>query len=123
MKKISSSSVLSYATKFVRQAQEMNVRIDTDKMKIELDRVVKKGMELILTQFLNTKPISSVQVNIVYDPQSKKVAFKTLTNNGNKEVEQEISTALMKFEPKTSPVVAKYSKNSPLDYKYLEMEV
>ena len=93
-------------------------------MKKELDSTLGKTIQQILTEFLNTKPISSVDLHINYDPSSKKITFQPITNNGNKEVESEINSSLTKFIPKASAIVAKYQKDKPLNsYKYLSMEV
>lgn len=122
MKKISSFRVLSYAQNFVRHAQTFEYSVDA--MKKELDTAVGKNIQQILTEFLNTKPISSVDLYFNFDPASKKVSFQPMTNNGNKEVENELNGALAKFAPKTSAIVSKYQKDKPLNnYKYLSMEV
>jgi hypothetical protein len=122
MRQISSTSILSYANKFIRRAQSFSS--SEDPMKKELDATVRKGIESILIQFLNTKPISWVEVFINYNIPFQRVIFQTTTNNHNEEVEKELNTALAKFVPKTTSIVAKYQKDKPLNnYKYLSMEV
>jgi hypothetical protein len=120
--KISSASVLSYANKFFRQAQSFSYAPDA--MKKELDNAIGKGVQQILTEFLNTKPISSVDLYLNYDPSSKKISFQPMTNNGNKEIEAELNNTLSKFISKASAIVSKYQKDKPLNsYKYISMEV
>ena len=122
MKNLSASEILDVANRFVRRAQNMSMSFSADKMKSEIDRVVGKGIKDLVTEFLNTKPISSAQVNIVYDPSGPRTNFTAYTNN--EKVGQELSQTLTnKFAPKISPIVARYQKDKPLDYKYLEMEV
>ena len=122
MQKISSFSLLSFATKFTKRAQSFSYAPDA--MKKELDTAIGKNIQQILTEFLNTKPISSCDLYLNYDPSGKKVTFQAATNNGNKEVEAEIVASMEKFVPKASAIIAKHQKDKPLQsYKYISMEV
>jgi len=118
--KINFKSLLVNADQFYKEAQKFEY--SADPMKKALDTSVGKGVQQLVAKYLNTRAISSIQININYQPPS--AIFTIFAIGTDKEaVEKELAAELnAKYSKQAAQVFAKYQKDKPLDYKYSEYE-
>lgn len=121
-KEIKPANLLKAANQFigmVKQAQ--TYQYSADPMKKALDSSIGKTVENLAAQTLNTKAVSSLQININYQSPTA-ASFSVFATGTDKDaVEKDLSAALNRLAPNAAKIMSRFQKD-PMDYKYAEYE-
>lgn len=117
----SAEQILKAATRFSNLVAQQGFGMQTsaDPMKKMLDQSIGKQVNDLVSAALQ-KSMSSAQVNIEFNPQTKTAKF-TVYGNGTDEDKAELTNALNTLAPKAYKIMSAHQK-TPMDYKYVEYD-
>ncbi|TXG77355.1 hypothetical protein E6Q11_02950 [Candidatus Dojkabacteria bacterium] len=111
--------LLKAATRFSELVAQQGFGMQTtaDPMKKALDQKIGKQVQALVTDAFQ-KSMSSVQINIDFNPETKTAKF-VLYGNGSDEDKAALTNGLNQLGPTAFAIMSKYQK-TPFDYKYAE---